>query len=128
MHSIVHDKNGRFVPVVRPKLWQSASVKRSRERTERIAQARKQQKAWSATTQWLEELDRQGIGALEATGIEWSSVQRWLDELEPQDGFVARRFVKQTLQALADDKEPLRERFEARNELYRRLIVAGIVD
>src|SRR6187401_208512 len=97
MHSIVRDKNGRFVPVVRPKLWQSASVKRSRERTERIAQARKKQKAWSATTQWLEELDRQGIAALEATDIEWSSVQRWLDELEPRDGFVARRFVKQTL-------------------------------
>ena len=37
-------------------------------------------------------------------------------------------FVKQVLQALADDKAPPRERFEARNELYRRLIAAGIVD
>ena len=128
MHSIVHDKNGRFVPVVRPKLWQSASVKRSRERTERIAQARKQQKAWSATTQWLEELDRQGIAALEATGIPWEAVQRWIDALEPREAFVARTVVKQVLKTLADDKAPPRERSEARNELYRRMIAAGIVD
>ena len=128
MHSIVRDKNGRFVPVVRPKLWQSASVKRSRERTERIAHARKQQKAWCATTQWLQELDRQGIAALEATGIEWSSVERWIDGLEPREAFVARTVVKQVLQTLADDKAPPRERFEARNELYRRMIAAGIVE
>ena len=128
MHSIVRDKNGRFVPVVRPKLWQSASVKRSRERTERIAHARKQQKAWSATTQWLEKLDRRGIAALEATGIEWSSVERWIDALEPREAFVARMVVGQALQLLADDEAPLRERFEARNELYRRMIAAGIVE
>ena len=128
MHSIVRDKNGRFVPVVRPKLWQSASVKRSRERTERIAHARKQQKAWSATTQWLEELDRRGVAALEATGIEWSSVERWIDALEPREAFVARTVVKQVLKTLADDKAPPRERSEARNELYRRMIAAGIVD
>ena len=128
MHSIVRDKNGRFVPVVRPKLWQSASVKRSRERTERIAHARKQQKAWCATTQWLEELDRRGIAALEATGIPWEAVQRWIDELEPREAFVARTVVKQVLQTLADDKAPPRERSEARNELYRRMIAAGIVD
>jgi len=128
MHSIVRDKNGRFVPVVRPKLWQSASVKRSRERTERIAHARKQQKAWCATTQWLEELDRRGIAALEATGIPWEAVQRWIDELEPREAFVARTVVKQVLQTLADDKAPPRERSEARNELYRRMIAAGIVE
>ncbi len=128
MHSIVRDKNGRFVPVVRPKLWQSASVKRSRERTERIAHARKQQKAWCATTQWLEELNRRGIDALEATGIPWEAVQRWIDALEPREAFVARTVVKQVLQTLADDKAPPRERSEARNELYRRMIATGIVD
>jgi hypothetical protein len=36
--------------------------------------------------------------------------------------------VKQVLQALGDDKAPPAERFEARRELYRRLIDAGIVD
>ena len=128
MHSIIRDKHGRFVPVVRPKLWQSASVKRSRERTERIAHARKQQKAWCATTQWLEGLDRRGIAALEATGIPWEAVQRWIDELEPREAFVARTVVKQVLRTLADDKAPPRERSEARNELYRRMIAAGIVE
>ena len=37
-------------------------------------------------------------------------------------------FVKQVLQTLADDQGAPRERFEARRELYRRLIAAGIVD
>ena len=128
MHSMVRDKNGRFVPVVRPKLWQSATVKRSRERTERIAHARKQQKAWCATTQWLEELDRRGIAALEATGIPWEAVQRWIDELEPREAFAGRRFVRQVLQTLADDKAPLRERFAARNKLYAGMIAAGVID
>ena len=128
MHSIIRDENGRLVPVVRPKQWQPTSVKRSRERTDRIARARKRRKAWQATTQWMSELDRRGIAALEATGIPWAAVQRWLDELEPREAFVARRLVKQVLQVLADDKAPLRERFEARNELYRRMIAAGIVD
>ena len=128
MHSIIRDEHGRLVPVVRPKRWQAASVKRSRDRTDRIARARKQRKAWLATTQWMSELDRRGIAALEATGIPWAAVQRWLDELEPREAFVARMVVKQVLQTLADDKAPLRERFEARNELYRRLIAAGIVD
>ena len=128
MHSIIRDEHGRFVPVVRPKHWQAASVKRSRDRTDRIARARKQRKAWLATTQWMSELDRRGIAELEATGIPWAAVQRWLDELEPREAFVARMVVKQVLQTLADDKAPLRERFEARNELYRRLIAAGIVD
>src|SRR6187401_1183680 len=116
MHSIVRDKNGRFVPVVRPKLWQSASVKRSRERTERIAHARKQQKAWCATTQWLEELDRRGIAALEAKGIPWTGVQRWVDELGPREAFVARTVVKQVLRALTDDNASSRERFDATQE------------
>ena len=61
MHSIIRDEHGRFVPVVRPKLWQAASVRRSRDRTERIARARKQRKAKLATTQWMSELDRRGI-------------------------------------------------------------------
>ena len=61
MHSIIRDEHGRLVPVVRPKLWQAASVKRSRDRTDCIARARKQRKAWLATTQWMNELDRRGI-------------------------------------------------------------------
>ena len=128
MHSIIRDENGRLVPVVQPKRWQPTSVKRSRERTDQIALARKRRKAWQATTQWMSELNRRGIAALEATGIPWVTVQSWLDGVEPREAFVARRLVKQVLQALADDKGPLRERFEARNELYRRMIAAGIVD
>ena len=128
MHSIMRDENGRLVPVVRPNQWQPISVKRSRERTDRIAAARKRRKAWLATTQWMRELDRRGIAALEATGIPWAAVQRWLDELEPREAFVGRRFVKHVLQVIADDETPLREQFEARNELYRRLIAAGIVE
>ena len=81
MHSIIRDERGRLVPVVRPKLWQAASVRLSRERTDRIARARRQRKAWLATTQWINELDRQGICDLETNGIEWCSVEcgwtRW---------------------------------------------------
>ena len=128
MRTILRDENGRLVPVVQPKRWQSASVKKSRDRTNQIALARKRRKAWQATTQWLQELDRQGIAALEATGIEWSSVERWIDELEPREAFAGRRFVKQVVQTLADDRVPLRERFAARNELYRRMIAAGVVE
>ena len=128
MHSIMRDENGRLVPVVRPKQWQPTSVKRSRERTDQIAAARKRRKAWLATTQWMRELDRRGIAALEATGIPWAAVQRWLDELEPREAFVARRIVKQVLQTLADDKAPLRERFAARNKLYAGMIAAGVID
>jgi hypothetical protein len=36
--------------------------------------------------------------------------------------------VKQVLQTLADDKARPVERFEARRELYRRLIAAGVMD
>ena len=128
MHSIIRDELGRLVPVVRPKRWQAASVKRSRDRTDRIARARKQRKAWLATTQWMNELDRRGIAELEATGIPWAAVERWLDALDPREAFVARMVVKQVLQTLADDKARPAERFEARRELYRRLIAAGIVD
>ena len=128
MHSIIRDEHGRLVPVVRPKRWQAASVKRSRDRTDRIMHARKQRKARLATTQWVGELDRRGICELEATGIEWRSVERWLDALDPREAFVARMVVKQVLQTLADDKARPAERFEARRELYRRLIAAGIVD
>ena len=128
MHTIMRDENGQLVPVVRPKQWQQTTVKQSRERTDRIALARKRRKAWLATTQWMRELDRRGIAALEATGIPWAAVQRWLDELEPREAFVGRRIVKHVLQTFADDEAPLRERFEARNELYRRLIAAGIME
>ena len=128
MRSIIRDEHGRFVPVVRPKLWQASSVSRSRDRTDRVQRTRKQRKAKLATTQWTSELDRRGICELEATGIDWCSVERWLDEVDPREAFVARRLVKHVLHVLADDEAPLRERLEARNELYRRLIAAGIVD
>ena len=128
MPPIIRDERGRFVPVVRPKLWQAASVTRSRDRTDRIGHARKQSKARLATTQWISELDRRGIYCLEANGIEWRSVEVWLDALDPREAYVARRFVKQVLQVLADDEAPPRERIEVYNELYRRLIAAGIVD
>ena len=128
MHSIIRDDRGRLVPVVRPKRWQAASVKRSRDRTDRIMRARKQRKARLATTQWLSELDRRGIAELEATGIPWAAVQRWLDEVHPREAFMSRMFLKQVLLVLSDDQAAPRERFEARRELYRRLIAAGIVD
>ena len=69
-----------------------------------------------------------GHCALEATGVPWSAVERWLDALDQRETFVARMVVKQVLQTLADDKARPAERFEARRELYRRLIAAGIVD
>jgi hypothetical protein len=90
--------------------------------------SRKQRKAWSATTQWVVNVDRRGIFELEATGILWSAVERWLDGLGPREAFAARMVVKQVLQALADDQAPPSERFEARRELYKRLIAAGVVD
>ena len=89
MHSIIRDDRGRLVPVVRPKRWQAASVKRSRDRTDSIARARKQRKARLATTQWLNELDRRAIAELEATGIPWSAVERWLDALDQREAFMA---------------------------------------
>ena len=128
MHSIIRDEHGRFVPVVQPKRWQAPSIMRSRERTDRIMRARKHRKTWLATTRWLHDLGRRGIAELEATGIPWAAVQRWLDELEPREAFVARLVVEQVLQTLADDAAPQGKRIEARNELYRRLIAAGIVD
>ena len=128
MHSIIRDDHGRLVPVVRPRRWQACTVKRSRERSERIAQARDARKRWLATTAWLHDLDRRGIAALEASGIPWASVERWLDDLTSREAFVARRIVTWTLQAMTDDGSPSRERVEARTELYRRLIAAGILD
>jgi hypothetical protein len=126
--SIIRDEHGRFVPVVRPKLWQADAVKRSCDRTERIARARKYRKAWLATTEWMGEINRRGIAELEATDIPWAAVQCWLDGLQPHEASAARRLVKWVLQVLADDKAPQREQFEARNELYRRLIAADIMD
>ena len=128
MPSIIRDKNGRFVPVIQPKLWQAASVKRSRDRTDRIGRARKQAKARLATTQWISELDWRGIRELEASGIEWRSVEVWLDALDPTESNFARRLVKHVLEVLADNGTSLRDRTEVYNELYRRLIAAGIVD
>ena len=128
MHSIIRDNHGRLVPVVRPKLWRAASVKRSRDRADCIARARKQRKARLATTHWLNALPRQGIAELEAAGIGWAAVERWLDALDQREAFAARMVVKQVLQTLADHEARPAERFEARRELYRRLIAAGIVD
>ena len=128
MHSIIRDDRGRLVPVVRPKFWRAASVKRSRDRADCIARARKQRKAWLATTQWMNELDRRAIAELETTGVPWSAVERWLDALEQRGAFAARMVVKQVLQTLADDQARPAERFEARRELYGRLIAADIVD
>ncbi|MDD1565537.1 hypothetical protein C7U68_21090 [Bradyrhizobium sp. WBAH33] len=116
------------MPVVRPKLWQASTVRRSRDRTDRIGRARKQLKAKLATTQWITELDRRGIYELETCGLEWFAIEAWLDALDPQEAGPARRFVKSVLQVLADREAPQRERGEAYNELYRRLIAAGIVD
>ena len=121
-------KRGRFIPEVRPKRWLAASVKQSRDRTDRIMHARQQRKARLARTQWAGDLDYRGIRELEATGIEWRSVERWLDALDPRETFAARMVVKQVLQTLADDKARPAERLEARLELYKRLIAAGIVD
>ena len=128
MRSIIRDERGRFVPVVRPKSWLADSVKRSRDRTDHIMRSRKQRKAKSATTQWVGDVDRRAICELEATGIEWRCIVQWLDQLASREAFAARMFVKQVLQALGDDKAPPAERSEARRELYRRLIAAGIVD
>jgi hypothetical protein len=116
------------VPVVRPKRWNASSLVRSRERSDRIATARMERKKTLTTMQWLQGLDRRAIAELEATGIPWAAVERWLDALDPRETFVARMVVKQVLHTLADDKARPAERFEARRELYRRLIVAGILD
>ena len=128
MHSIIWDDRGRLVPVVRPRGWQVSAIRCSRERTDSIMRSRKQRKAWSATTQWMNELDRRAIAELEATGIPWAAVQRWLDEVDPAEAFTSRMFLKQVLLVLSDDQASPRERFEVRRELYRRLIAARILD
>ena len=128
MHSIGRDARGKLVPVVQPKRWKASSVKRSRARSDRIASARIEAKKRLATAQWLQELDRRAVAELESTGIPWAAVQHWLDALDTREAFAARILVKQVLQTLADDKARPAERFEARRELYRRLIAAGIVD
>jgi hypothetical protein len=90
--------------------------------------SRKQRKARLATTQWVGELDPRGICELEATVIGWHSIEHWLDTLDTREAFVARMVVKQVLRTLADDSARLAERFEARRELYRRLISSGVID
>jgi hypothetical protein len=128
VHSIIRDDHGRLVPLVRPKLWQAHAVRRSRERTELIARAREHRKSWLARMRWMDALDRHGIAELEASGIEWATVERWLNTLYPREAYVARMVVKQVLQTLSDEEARPAERLEARRELYRRLIAAGIVD
>ena len=128
MHSIIRDDHGRLVPVVRPKLWQAASVKRSRDRADCIARARKQRKTWLATTQWMNDLDRRAIAELEATGIPWLAVERWLNALDPREVFAARLVLKQVLEALVDPEATQAERFEVRRELYRRLLSVGVME
>lgn len=128
MRSITRDARGKFVPVVRPKSWKASSIVRSRERSDRIAIARMEQKKRMATTQLLRELNPCAIAELEAAGIPWAAVQRWLDEVHPSEAFMSRRFLKQILLVLSDEQAAPRERFEARRDLYQRLIAAGIVD
>jgi len=128
VHSTIRDEHGRLVPVVRPSHWQGSTVKRSRERTARIEQAREARKRWLATTRWMNTLERRGIAALEASGIPWMAVQRWIDELHPREAFTGRRLVTWVIEALGDHKASSAERFEARRELYRRLIAAGILE
>jgi hypothetical protein len=103
VHPIIRDDDGRLVPVVQPRRWQACTVKQSRERSERIAQARDARKRRLTTTRWLHDLDRRGIAALEASGIPWASVERWLDDLASREAFVARRIVTWTLQTMAYD-------------------------
>ena len=79
MHSIIRDDRGRLVPVVRPRGWQASAVRRSRERTDSIMRSRKQRKAWSATTQWMKELDRSGHCRTGGDRHRVGAVQRWLD-------------------------------------------------
>jgi len=107
MHSIIRDEHGRFVPVVRPKQWQAASVNRSRDRSDRIARARADGKKRLTTTQWISELEHRDIAALEASGIPWAAVQHWLDAVDPREAFLARRVVKQVLQVLQEPRELL---------------------
>src|SRR6478609_5472617 len=91
--SVIRDKSGRYVPLVRPKQWKDGSIRRSRDRTERIARAKTQQKAWLTTTEWISSVDDRTIAALEAEGIPWSAVLRWLDEVNPREAFTARMLV-----------------------------------
>ena len=91
MPPIIRDERGRFVPLIRPKLWDTSTVRRSRDRTDRIGRARKQLKARRATTQWVSDLDRHGIYELEACGIEWLAVETWLDALNPPEASARER-------------------------------------
>ena len=51
-----------------------------------------------------------------------------LDEVNPSEAFMSRMFLKQILLVLSDDQAAPRERFEARRELYQRLIAARVID
>ena len=128
MTSIVRDSFGRYVPLVQPKKWNEGSIRRSRDRTERIARAKAQHKASLTTAEWMSSLDGRAIARLEADGIPWVAVQRRLDEIHPGEVFTSRMFLKQVLLVLADDQVSPRERFEVRRALYKRLIAAGVVD
>lgn len=128
MHSVFRDRFGRLVPIVRPKSWRDSLVRRSRERTDRIARARKGRAQWRATTAWEQTLDRQAMRRLQEMGIEWSSVVRWLDDIEPGEAFAARRLVTHVLQVLSNATATSRDRAEAYHELLRRLIAAGVAE
>ena len=128
MTSVIRDKSGRYVPLVRPKQWKDGSIRRSRDRTERIARAKTQQKAWLTTTEWISSVDDRTIAALEAEGIPWSAVLRWLDEVNPREAFTARMLVSQALRTFADSEATSLQRREAHRHLYVRLIAAGIME
>ena len=128
MTSIIRDRFGRYVPLVQPKKWSEGAIRRSRDRTDRISQAKAQHKARLTTTEWMNSLDSHAVANLEADGIPWAAVQRWLDESHPSAGFASRMFIKQVLLVLRDPQASSRERFEIRRELYRRLIAAQILD
>ena len=76
----------------------------------------------------MNELDRRAIAELEASGIPWAAFEGWLDALDPREVFAAKMVVKQVLQTLADTEATRAERVEARREIYRRLISAGVME
>ena len=105
MHSIIRDDRGRLVPVVRPKRWQAASVKRSRDRSDRIAtraetaegdgwRRRSGCRRAGSPGHCRAGGDRHPVGGRPALARRG----------RPARGFRGRMFVKQVLQVLADDQ------------------------
>ena len=97
--------DGRLVPVVRPKRWKASSVKRSRERTDRIATARKRAE---------EEAGDDAVAAASWIAGALPSWRRPASRGQPssagstrsilREAFMSRMFVKQVLQTLSDDQ------------------------